>query len=162
MRSFDAAMLLVRAAIGLVFLAHGVRHLRNRRKVMAWTSSIGFTAPRLQWAFMALGEVGVGAGMALGFLTACAAAGVVALLAVAFWTVHRRAGFFVTARPDEGYEYVLVLGVSAVAVAVAGPGAWAIDHALGIVLSGAAGGAACGAGVVAAVLQIVVFYRRVS
>jgi hypothetical protein len=70
--------------------------------------------------------------------------------------------FFVTARPDEGYEYVLVLGVAAVAVAVAGPGAWSVDHALGIVLSGGAGAAACGGGALAATLQIVAFYRRVS
>jgi hypothetical protein len=27
---------------------------------------------------------------------------VVSLMTVAFWTVHRRAGFWITARPDEG------------------------------------------------------------
>ena len=117
----DAALLVLRLALGGVMLAHGVKHVRNRDRTMAWTASIGLSPPGLQWFFMSFAEIGVGISLAAGLLTSIGAAGLVALMAVAFWTVHRRAGFWITARPDEGWEYVLVLGVASAALAVIGP-----------------------------------------
>ena len=51
---------------------------------------------------------------------------------VAFWTIHRFAGFFNFHRPDEGWEYVATLSVIGVALAIAGPGQYSVDEALGI------------------------------
>ena len=129
---------------------------------LAWTESIGFRSPRLQWMFMTFAEIGIGLGIALGLLTSIAAAGLVAMMIVAFWTVHRAAGFFITARPDEGYEYVLVLTIAAIALAVMGPGEWSLDHALEISgdLDGSVGGLIVTGGVAAAIAELGVFFRR--
>lgn len=157
----DLALLILRLALGLVLLAHGVKHLRNRQKTIAWTASIGFKRPNIQWFFMAFAEIGVGLSLAFGLLTSLGAAGLVSLMAVAFWTVHRHAGFWITARPDEGWEYVFVLAAAAVAIALLGPGEWSIDHALEIAddLDGEVGLAIVGAGVGAAAAQLLAFFR---
>lgn len=157
----DLALLILRLALGLVLLAHGVKHLRNRQKTIAWTAAIGFESPNIQWSFMAFAEIGVGLSLAFGLLTSLGAAGLVSLMAVAFWTVHRHAGFWITARPDEGWEYVFVLAAAAVAIALLGPGEWSIDHALEIAddLDGEVGLAIVGAGVGAAAAQLLAFFR---
>lgn len=155
----DLALLLLRLALGGVLLTHGVKHFRNRRKVMRWTASIGLRRPAFQWFFMAFAEMGVGLALIAGFLTVPAAAGVVSLLTVAYWTVHRKAGFWITARPDEGWEYVAVLAVGATSVALLGPGAWSLDHLLGIGLVGWTGLGFVGAGVLAAIGHLAAHYR---
>jgi len=157
--SLNFALLALRIAVGLVFVAHGVKHFINRDKTIRWTASIGFRSPRVQWFFMTFAEIGVGVGLAAGLLTAVAAAGAIGILFVAFWTVHRAAGFWVSARPDEGYEYVLTLAVAALALAVAGPGEWSLDHGLDVVVDGLAGGLVAGAGLLAGAGQLLAFYR---
>lgn len=157
----SAALLILRIALGTVLLSHGIKHFRNREKTMKWTASIGFANPALQWFFMSFAEIGVGLSLALGFLTSVGAAGLVSLMAVAFWVVHRHAGFWITARPDEGWEYVFVLTAAALVLALLGPGEWAIDHALGVAddLDGAIGGVLAAAGAAAAAAQLAAFYR---
>lgn len=157
----NAGLLALRLALGVVFIAHGVKHFINREKTISWTASIGFKRPGIQWAFMTFAEIGIGVGLGAGLLTSFAAAGLVAMMFVAFWTVHRAAGFFVSARPDEGYEYVLVLVVAAVAIAVMGPGEWSVDDALDIAgsLDGGVGALIAAAGLGAAIFQLAAFYR---
>jgi putative oxidoreductase len=157
--SYNVATLALRVMIGFVFVAHGYRHFNRRAKTIEWISSIGLKSPGIQWAFMSLGELGVGLGMLAGFLTAPAAAGVVALMFGAFWTVHRFAGFFVTARPDEGYEYVATLVAGAVALALIGPGEWSLDHAFDIAITGGTAALIAAIGLIAGIGQIAMFYR---
>src|SRR5262245_46649215 len=64
-------------------------------------------------------EMAAGLGLAVGLLTPIPAAGFVALMLVAAWTVHRPNGFFIV---KEGWEYNLVLAVAAVALAGLGAG----------------------------------------
>ena len=135
--AFNLAMLALRLGIGVVFLAHGIKHLRSREKTTRWFESIGFKQAGLQWLVMTATEIGAGVLLIVGLLNSLAAAAVVGTMAVAFWTVHRAAGFFITAfmKDDidvEGWEYVFTLAVAAAALAVAGPGAWSLDHQLGI------------------------------
>jgi putative oxidoreductase len=160
--SIDWAMLVLRGAAGVVMLAHGVKHARGRAKTSKWFGSIGFRMPDLQWLASTATEIGVGVLLIAGLGTSFAAAGLVAVMVVAFWTVHRAAGFWVTARPDEGWEYVFVLGSVGLAIAVAGPGAISIDAAFGIedVFDGWVGAALVGGGAAAAAAQIAVFFRR--
>ena len=157
----DFAILALRSIVGIVFLAHGIKHVINREKTIRWTASIGLRYPRIQWFFMAFAEIGIGVSFLAGFLTPVGSAGLIAMLFVAFWTVHRRAGFFVSARPDEGYEYVLTLSVIAGVVAYLGPGRYSIDDALGLTegLSGTAGLTIALAGIVAGALQLLATYR---
>jgi putative oxidoreductase len=72
-------------------------------------------------------EVAAGLGLAAGLLTPVPAAGFVALMIVAAWTVHRRNGFFIV---KEGWEYNLILGVAAVAIAGLGAGKFSVDYAI--------------------------------
>lgn len=159
--SIDWAMMTLRGVAGVVMLAHGIKHARGRTKTANWFGSIGFRIPYLQWVASTATEIGVGVLLIAGLGTTFASAGLVAVMVVAFWTVHRAAGFWVTARPDEGWEYVLVLGSVGLAIALAGPGAFSIDAAIGIedVLDGWVGAAVVGGGVAAAAAQIVVFFH---
>ena len=159
--SVDWAMVVLRGVAGVVMLAHGIKHARGRAKTVNWFGSIGFRMPELQWFASTATEIGVGVLLIVGLGTSFAAAGLVAVMVVAFWTVHRSAGFWVTARPDEGWEYVLVLASVGLAIAIAGPGAISIDAAMGIEdsLDGWIGAALIAGGVAAAGVQIAVFFR---
>ncbi len=159
--SVDWAMVVLRGVAGVVMLAHGIKHARGRAKTANWFGSIGFRMPELQWFASTATEIGVGVLLIVGLGTSFAAAGLVAVMVVAFWTVHRSAGFWVTARPDEGWEYVLVLASVGLAIAIAGPGAISIDAAMGIEdsLDGWVGAALIAGGVAAAGVQIAVFFR---
>ncbi len=157
----DWAMALLRGVAGAVILAHGVKHARGRVKTANWFGSIGFRQPELQWFASTATEIGVGVLLIIGLGTSLAAAGLVAVMVVAFWTVHRSVGFWVTARPDEGWEYVLVLGTVGAAIAIGGPGEFSIDAMLGIedLLNGWVGAALVVGGIVAAAVQMATFFR---
>jgi putative oxidoreductase len=159
--SIDWTMSLLRVIAGAVILAHGVKHARGRVKTANWFGSIGFRQPELQWFASTATEIGVGVLLIVGLGTPLAAAGLVAVMVVAFWTVHRSVGFWVTARPDEGWEYVLVLGTVGAAIAIGGPGEFSIDAMLGIEdsLNGWVGAALVSGGIVAAAAQIATFFR---
>jgi putative oxidoreductase len=85
-------------------------------------------------------------------------------MTVAFVSVHRAAGFWVTARPDEGWEYILTLSAAAAALAIVGPGAVSLDATFGIdvLLDGWIGGGAVVIGVLAAGAQLATFFRAPS
>jgi putative oxidoreductase len=70
---------------------------------------------------------------------------------------HRPNGFFVF---KDGYEYVLILGVASLALAMLGPGRISIDDAADIDVTGWAGGAiALGVAVAATAGMLAVFWR---
>jgi len=93
-----------------------------------------------------LAEASGGLLLALGFLTPVAGAIIFSVMLVAAVSVHLKGGFFAQ---DGGYEYTLVLGGAALALAFTGPGTLSFDRALGISRSGAIWGlASLAAGVV--------------
>lgn len=161
MEPSDFAMLIVRLVLGVVMLAHGIKHARGRTKTSRWFGSIGFKMPELQWLASTATEIGVGVLLIAGAGTSVAAAGLIGVMTVAFVSVHRKAGFWITARPDEGYEYVMVLSVAALALAMVGPGSVSVDDALGIAdqLDGWVGLALGAGGIAVALLQLGVFFR---
>jgi putative oxidoreductase len=137
----DAALLLVRLVVGLTMIAHGVNHWRGGGRIPGtarWFSGLGLRHGTLQaWASVVT-EIGAGALLVLGLLTPLACAAVVSVMLVAGILAHRPNGFFVF---REGYEYVLVLGVVSVALAMLGPGRLSLDRAAGVEVTGWAGGA---------------------
>lgn len=141
-------------------LLHGVNHARNQEGTARWLEKVGFRSPALNARLSSLTEVAIGLGLIAGLLTAPAAAGLLATMMVAFWSVHRFAGFFVFHRPDEGYEYIITLSLIAFALGIVGPGAASLDALLGIELSGITGGLVVAAGLPAAAAQIAAFWRR--
>lgn len=160
MTAFDAAMLILRVGIGLVILAHGINHAGGRERTTKWFGSIGFRSPGMQWFFSTATEIGVGLFLIAGFVTGAAAAGLVAVMFVAFWSVHRNNGFFIF-RPGEGWEYVATLALTGLTMAVAGPGSASLDDALGIAtdLDGWVGAALVAGGLALAAVQLAVFFR---
>ncbi|MEN8040653.1 MAG: DoxX family protein [Actinomycetota bacterium] len=161
MEAYDVAALVLRVVLGGVMLAHGVKHAKGRTKTSTWFGSIGFKAPGLQWFASTATEIGVGVLLIAGLLTTAAAAGVIGVMTVAFVSVHRAAGFWVTARPDEGWEYVLSLSAIAAALAIGGPGGYSIDAAIGLdtILTGWVGAVAIFGGLVAAGAQLATFFK---
>ena len=112
----------------------------------------------------ALNEIAIGLALIAGLFTSVAAAGLVATMFVAFWAIHRFAGFFNFHRPDEGWEYVATLSVIGVVLALVGPGRYSVDEALGIAgnLDGWVGLAIIGAGLLVAAGQLATFWRKPS
>lgn len=164
--AFNLAMLILRVGVGGVFLAHGIKHARGREKTTNWFAWLGFKNAPLQWLVMTVTEVGAGFMLIVGLLSSPAASAVVGTMAVAFWTVHRPAGFFITAFMKEGvdvegWEYVFTLAFTAAALAIAGPGEWSIDDALGIAhdLDAWWGVVLVAGSLVVAALQLATFWR---
>lgn len=166
MATVDAGLLALRLVLGIVFLAHGIKHAQSREKTTNWFASIGFRNAPFQWFMSTATEIGVGVLMVAGLLTGFAAAGIIGIMFVAFWTVHRAAGFFITSFMKEGievegWEYVFVLAAAATSLALAGPGEIALDSVFGldVLLDGWIGVALIGLGVVSGVALLVVFWR---
>lgn len=157
----EVARILLRAAVGGTMIAHGVRHARTLGGTAGWFGSLGFREPKVQAVTSAVVETGAGAALVAGAGTPIAAAGVVGTMGVAGRVVHMPNGFFITA---EGYEYVLNLAASSVALAALGPGRFSVDHALGldrlkIARGWRAAALTAGLGVGAVVAHLVAFWR---
>ena len=164
MTAVDFAVFVLRVWVGIVMLAHGVKHYRGREKTTGWLESIGYKQPGLQWLAMSATEIGAGLLLILGLLTAPAAAGTAAIMVVAYLTVHRFAGFWITARPDEGWEYVATLLAVTVVLGALGPGEWSLDAALGLAgsLDEWVGVGLVAAGAVSGAAQVALFFRPQS
>ena len=162
MTGIDVALLLLRLGAGLVIIAHGVNHGRTQEGTAKWFASKGFKSAMLNARISALNEIAIGLALIAGLLTTVAAAGLVATMFVAFWSIHRFVGFFNFHRPDEGWEYVATLSAIGVALAIAGPGRYSVDRAIGVAgnLDEWVGLAAIGAGLLAAAGQLATFWRK--
>ena len=162
MDNIDIALLVLRLWAGLVIIAHGINHGRSLEGTANWFAKVGFKAPHLNAFISSAMEITVGLALIFGLLTPVAAAGLAATMFVAFWSIHRFAGFFVFHRPDEGYEYVATLGVIALVLAIMGPGSASVDAALDLdeTLSGAIGAGIFGAGILASIGQLATFWRK--
>lgn len=158
----NLAMLILRVGVGLTFAAHGYGKIFQGGRIpgtAGWFDSMGMKPGKLHAWMAALTEISAGLLLALGFLTPLAAAGMVGVMVVAAWTVHRHNGFMIV---REGWEYTFVLALVAASVATLGPMEWSVDSALGIDdkwdgYLGLAIGA--GGGVLAGFTQLAVFYR---
>ena len=162
--AIDLALFLLRLGVGIVMLAHGIRHIFGGGKIAGtarWFGSMGMKMPMLQAWLASLTEIGAGALLVLGLLTPFGGAGVVGVMAVAWIINHLKNGFFIFNK-GEGYEYVMTLLLCGVALGTVGPGGWSLDDALDIVddLSGSTGLLiSLGAGGVGALLLLAAFWR---
>jgi len=158
----DVGLLLLRLVLGLTLAAHGLNKFFGGGRIPGtarWFESIGMKPGKFHATIAASTETAAGLGLAAGLLTPIPAAGFVSLMLVAAWTVHRPNGFFIV---KEGWEYNLVLAVSAVVVATVGAGRLSLDYVIfhknwfdgwpGLAIS-------VGLGLAGAIGQLLIFYR---
>jgi putative oxidoreductase len=128
-------LLLLRVVIGALFIGHGTQKLfgwfggRGTEGTAGFLDSLGYRRPRQMARLVGVTEAGAGLLLILGFFTPFAAAAIVGVMINAIATVHLDNGVWST---EGGYEYPLVLATAAVMFGFAGPGAAALDTALGI------------------------------
>jgi putative oxidoreductase len=135
----NLGLLILRLVVGPVFAFHGyAKFFRGGRipGTAGWFDSMGMRPGNLHARLAACGELATGICLTLGLLTPFAGLGLVALMTVAFWTVHKGHGLLVF---QNGWEYNLVLGAIGVSLATIGPGEWSLDEVLGIDLNGTPG-----------------------
>jgi putative oxidoreductase len=135
--SRDVGVLLVRLGVGGTLAAHG------GQKLFGWLDgpgleatavgfdAMGFRPGRANAIAAGVAEIGSGAMLAAGLATPVAGAAAAGTMVVAS-AVHGGNGFFAQ---KGGYEYTAILGLTAVGVALAGPGRISLDHATGGVLN---------------------------
>jgi len=133
----DLGLLLLRGTVGGLLMGHGAQKLFGAwggpglAGASGWMESMGFR-PGQPWALMAgLGEFGGGLLTALGFLNPAGSMGIAGSMAMAAAKVHSGKPIWVT---QGGAEFTLTNLAAATAVALAGPGRYSLDYALGIKL----------------------------
>ena len=128
----NAGLLALRAGLGGVLVAHGVQKLfgwlggHGLAGTGAAFEQMGFHPGRQSALAAGLGEAGGGVLIALGLATPAAGAAAAGTMIPAT-AVHAPSGFFAT---GGGYEYPALLGVSAAALTIMGPGDWSLDARL--------------------------------
>jgi putative oxidoreductase len=153
-------LLLLRLVVGPVFAFHGFAKIFRGGRLEGtarWFDGIGLRPGRVHARVAAACELVTGACLTLGLLTTLAGMGLVGLMSVAFWTVHRGRGLLVL---HEGWEYILVLATIGVSLATIGAGQWSLDNALGVDLNGPLGFAvSLGGGLALAAALVVTSHR---
>ncbi|KGN36233.1 DoxX family protein [Knoellia subterranea] len=154
----DIASLVLRLALGPMLIAHGLNKVRGGLSGTAgWFESLGLKPGWLHARVAAATEIGAGVLVTLGLLNGLGAMAFVGLMTVAALTDHRGKGYFIF---KGGNEYVILVAIVAVALAVVGPGRWSLDEAFGLDLAGVGWGViALVGGVLAAAGLLVTSYR---
>lgn len=154
----DVAALVLRLALGPMLVLHGLNKVRGGLAGTAgWFESLGLKPGWLHARVAAVTEIGAGLIVTLGLLNGLGAMAFVGLMTVAALTDHRGKGYFIF---KGGAEYVVLVAIVAVALAVVGPGRWSLDSALGLDLAGIGWGIiALVGGVLAAAGLLVTFHR---
>jgi putative oxidoreductase len=136
----DLALLILRLVTGLALMGHGAQKLfgwfggPGLSGVSGWLASMRLRPPRF-WAFMAGGaEFGGGLLLALGLFSPLGSLGIGASMLVAIAKVHWPRFW----SADNGLELPLEYLAVVLAVGIAGPGAYSLDHHLGTALSASA------------------------
>jgi putative oxidoreductase len=156
----NVALLVLRVAFGIGLATHGYNKVfggGGLAGTAGWFGSIGMRWPPVQARLAAGTEIIAGLLFAAGMFTPVAAAGIIGLMTVAFWAVHRGKGFLII---HGGWEFVASIAVVAWAVATIGPGRFSLDHAFDVEWSGWSGALVAGLlGIGSGTAQLALSYR---
>jgi len=131
----DTGLLIARVVFGGLIAAHGTQ------KLFGWLGGyglsgtggffehLGFRPGRLFAAAAGTAELGGGLLVALGLFGPVGPALILSVMVVAAATVHWQNGLFAT---SNGIEITLLYGAAAAAIGLAGPGAYSLDAATGL------------------------------
>lgn len=128
-RRTDVALLILRVVVGIVFVAHGAQ------KLFVWGhagtagafAQMGLPMPAVAAFYATWVELLGGIALIPGIVTRIAAVLLAIDMLGAIVFVHMKNGFFL----PNGAEHALTLLAAAVALAIGGPGAWALDDLRG-------------------------------
>jgi putative oxidoreductase len=120
---------LLRFIIGAIFIAHGSQKLITfgLAGTAGFLGTLGVPAPGLMAPVLIATELGGGILLVLGLLTRWVSIPLAFTMVVAIGTVHLAHGFFL----PQGYEFVLLVGVGLLTLALQGSGAFALDDVIG-------------------------------
>lgn len=121
----DAGILLIRIAVGLIFLLHGWSKLEGMDNLVAWFATLGF--PGFLAYFVAWSEVLGGLALIVGIFVRYVGILLGIIMAVAIIKVHLGKGYSVA---TGGYEFALVLMLGAFAITTFGAGAYSLARYL--------------------------------
>ncbi len=127
---------LFRAAIGATMFAHGAQKLfgafggRGLDAVTNVMAGYGLKPGMFFAVLCGIAEFGGGLLLLAGLLTPLAGLIIIGVMVVAIVVSTGQDGFIVPG--GVGYEYNLVLIAIALALVIAGPGRWSLDHRLGL------------------------------
>lgn len=118
----------MRLTVGAIFLAHGLQKVlvTGMPGVAAFMAQVGIPLPMASAILVTAVETLCGLAFVLGLGTRWAAGPLAIDMLVAMVVVHLPGGFFL----PNGIEYTLALLAASVAIGLAGPGAFALDHVI--------------------------------
>lgn len=130
MTRLNIGLAVLRVVVGIVFVFHGYDKLFNSGipGVTGFFTQIGAPLPGISAPLVSILEFAGGIALILGLLTPFVAALLAVDVLAALFLVHLPAGFSVA---NGGYEFVLTLFAASLALALTGPGAYALDALLG-------------------------------
>jgi uncharacterized membrane protein YphA (DoxX/SURF4 family) len=118
--STDLALLLIRVGLALVFIAHGWAKISGMEDTVAFFGSLGLSSV---WAYVvSYIEFGGGILMFLGIGTGWAGVALATTMVGAIALVKLHKGFV------GGYEFDLMLFLSAIAISLAGAGEYTVKY----------------------------------
>lgn len=116
--NINFSLLLLRVAVGGVFIAHGYQKLMALDGTISFFASIGL--PEVVAYLVIAVEILAGLGVLLGFLTRLSAIGLAVVMIGAITLLKYSKGFM------GGYEYDAVLLLSSIALLFSGPGSFSL------------------------------------
>src|SRR3954452_4389576 len=135
----DLALFVFRLGLGGFFVGHGAQKLfgsfggHGLAGTGQFFESLGMRPGRQHATAAGIAEFGGGLLLVFGLLTPFAAAAITAVMVVAILTVHAKNG---PSSTDGFQEYNAVLAAAVFSLAGVGAGAWSLDNAFGLDLSG--------------------------
>jgi len=124
----DRGLLLVRLALGIVFIAHGWQKVAvyGVSGVATGFGQLGFPLPMLNAVLITAVELGGGLLLIAGAGTRIVGALLAFSMMIATLVVHRASGFFL----PNGYEFSLTLMLVSLALTQTGAGRYSVDARL--------------------------------